>query len=75
MIMLIKQRNFVCRLSILMAEQMPPLTQTRLIEESKLSSHTISKLYNNTFSRLDKETVEKLCEYFRCNISDLFDLR
>lgn len=58
-----------------MAEQLPPINQSQLIEDLELSSHTVNKLYNNSFSRIDKKTVEKLCEYFNCNISDLFEFR
>jgi DNA-binding Xre family transcriptional regulator len=57
-----------------MAEKMPPITQKQLIEETGLNSHTIGKLYNNKFSRVDKLTIEKLCSYFNCSLSDLFEL-
>jgi len=58
-----------------MAEQDPPLSQADLIFHLKLGSHTISKLYNNTFHRVDAETVEKICAFFDCEIADLFELK
>jgi putative transcriptional regulator len=63
------------RLRILMAEYDPPLTQTQLIEQLGLGNHTISKLFNNTFRRVDTDTVEKLCSFFNCGIADLFELK
>lgn len=58
-----------------MAEQDPPLTQIDLVTRLKLGNHTVSKLYNNTFQRVDAETVEKLCDFFGCEIQDLFELK
>lgn len=63
------------RLRILMAEQEPPLSQAVLIDRLGLGSHTISRLYNNTFQRIDTETVEKLCDFFECGLAELFELK
>ncbi len=62
-----------CRLRVLMAER--EITQAKLRESIGLGSHTISKLYNNRFDRVDRETVEKLCEYFNVEVGELFVLR
>ena len=59
-----------CRLRVLMAEK--EVTQRDLVEALGMGSHTISKLYNNSFRRVDKDTVESLMNYFDCGISDLF---
>lgn len=64
-----------CRLRVLMAEQDPPLTQTDLVQQLGLGTHTVSKLYNSTFRRVDAETVEKICDFFGCGIQDLFELK
>lgn len=37
-----------------------------------LSRNTISNLYNDKARRIDYDTLEKLCEVFKCNISDIF---
>lgn len=62
-----------CRLRVLMAEK--EITQTQLRESLGLGSHTISKLYNNRFDRVDRETIEKLCDYFGIEVGDLFVLK
>jgi putative transcriptional regulator len=62
------------RLHILMAEHDPPLTQMALIKRSGLGSHTISRLYNNTFQRVDVDTVDRLCGFFDCDLVDLFEM-
>lgn len=64
-----------CKLAVLMAQQEPPLSQKKLCEDLKLGSHTVHRLYTNNFNRVDTQTVEKLCGYFTCGISDLFELR
>jgi transcriptional regulator with XRE-family HTH domain len=61
-----------------MAEQEPPLTQRALISKLGLASHTISKLYGNKFKRVDRETIEKLCDFFNCPLEGekgLFQMR
>ena len=64
-----------CRLRILMAEQDPPLTQKDLANELSLGPNTVNKLYNNSFKRIDVETIEKLCHFFSCDINDFFELK
>ncbi len=66
-------KRMKCRLRVLMAER--EITQVQLREALGLGSHTISKLYNNRFDRVDRETIEKLCNYFKVDISELFVLR
>lgn len=51
------------------------ITQLQLREALGLGSHTVSKLYNNKFDRVDRETIEKLCDYFNIEIGDLFTLK
>lgn len=62
-----------CRLRVLMAER--EITQIQLRETLGLGSHTISKLYNNRFDRVDRETIEKLCDYFGVGVGELFTLQ
>jgi putative transcriptional regulator len=61
-----------CRLSVLMADRKTPLTQKQLASLTGLSPTTINQLYQNKFTRIDKDTVEKLCDYFDCQVADLF---
>ena len=55
------------RLKVLMAER--DLVQKDLVRDLGLGSHTISKLFNNSFKRVDRETIEKLMNYFGCPLS------
>ncbi len=40
-------------------------------EKTGLSRNTISNLYNDKAKRIDYETIDKLCNLFNCNISEL----
>ena len=61
-----------CTLAVMMASQRPPINQTELKSATGLAGTTINRLYNNTFTRVDTTTLVKLCEYFDCEIADLF---
>lgn len=41
-------------------------------EATGLSRNTISNLYHDRATRVDYETVGKLCEYFQCEVGELF---
>ncbi|NES00310.1 MAG: helix-turn-helix transcriptional regulator [Symploca sp. SIO1B1] len=64
-----------CRLAVLMAEKNPQLTQRQLSRDLGVGVATIGRLHNNKFDRVDKRTIEKLCDYFECGIGDLFILK
>lgn len=64
-----------CKLAVLMAEKDPKLSQRKLAEETGLGITTINRLFNNEFDRVDRHTVEKLCDYFGRGVGDLFELR
>ena len=79
---LVKRRSQVptgltlhCRLPVLMAKRMPPLTQRQLAEDTKLSPTTINQLYRNKFTRVDVDTVDAICNYFGCEVGDLFVIK
>jgi len=40
-------------------------------EKTGLSRGTISNLYNDKATRVDYETISKLCELFRCDVGSL----
>ncbi|XGB43223.1 MAG: helix-turn-helix transcriptional regulator [Nodosilinea sp. LVE1205-7] len=67
-------KTIKCRLRVLMAGHEPPLTQTALTEATGLGSHTISRLVNNRFDRIDRSTIETLVDFFGCEIGDLLTL-
>jgi len=60
-----------------MIERDTRLSQRQLSRELDISLGTINKLYNGRpfNGRVDSEVVEKLCEYFQCDISDLFEMK
>lgn len=64
-----------CKLRVLMAQQNPPLTQKALMEATGLGSHTVSRLANNSFTQVNRSTVETLVNYFNCDIADLFEVK
>lgn len=42
--------------------------------ETGLNRSTITALYNETATRIDLDTVEKLCSFFKCEIGELLEL-
>ena len=64
-----------CRLAILMAEKDARLSQRQLSKDTKLSTNTVNKLFTNKFERVDANTVEVLCSYFKKDVGDLFEIR
>lgn len=49
------------------------LTIAKLSELTSLSRPTISALYHEKVSRIDFETIEKLCKAFHCTVGDLIE--
>lgn len=43
-------------------------------EKTGLSRGTISSLYNDRATRIDYETISKLCEFFACDVNQLLVL-
>ncbi len=64
-----------CRLAVLMAEKDPKLSQRKLSEDTGLGLATINRLFNNTFDRVDRNTIETLCDYFGRDVGDLLVMR
>lgn len=61
-----------CRLREMMAEK--KLKQFEVAIATKLSPTIIGNLYHNQFRRIDCKTAEKLCNYFGCELGELFQL-
>ena len=64
-----------CRLAVVMKEKDSRLTQRELSRQTGLSGTAISRLHNNEFDRVDTGTVNTLCEYFNCEVGDLFVMK
>jgi len=41
--------------------------------ETELHRNTISLLYKETATRVDMDTINKLCKLFKCGVGDLFE--
>lgn len=60
-----------CHLSTLMGKK-----KMKVIDVARatgLNRSTVTKLYNETAERVDIEAVDKLCNLFECQVSDLFE--
>ena len=60
-----------CKLSTLMGQNRYKIQD--IYEKTGLSRGTISNLYHDKMQRIDYETLNKLCELFGCNVSDLIE--
>lgn len=60
-----------CHLSRLMGEQ--KLKIIDVARETGLNRNTVTLLYKETATRVDLEAIDKLCEYFNCEVGDLFE--
>jgi putative transcriptional regulator len=75
----------ICRLSSLIDEKnlsfsesgqySNRLTQRKLAAETGIAATTINRLFNNDFDRVDRNTVESICNYFGIEVGDLFVMR
>lgn len=61
-----------CQLSTLMGMKRYSIQDVHI--KTGLSRSTVTQLYHDKASRIDYETVERLCALFECSISDLFTL-
>ena len=60
-----------CNLSKLMGEYKVNI-QT-IHEETGLNRNTISNLYHEKVSRIDFTTIDKLCDFFNCEVGELLE--
>lgn len=61
-----------CNLSTLMGKKRYTIQDVH--EKTGLSRSTVSALYNDKATRVDYDTVEKLCSLFECSIQELFTI-
>ncbi|MBW9258442.1 MAG: helix-turn-helix transcriptional regulator [Candidatus Thiodiazotropha sp. (ex. Lucinisca nassula)] len=60
-----------CHLSRLMGERKMKVID--VAREADLHRNTITLLYKETATRVDIETMDKLCKLFGCQVGDLFE--
>lgn len=61
-----------CNLSTLMGKNRYTIQDVHM--KTGLSRNTISNLYNDKATRIDYDTIEKLCHLFGCSLDELFEL-
>ncbi|WP_445359730.1 helix-turn-helix domain-containing protein [Microbulbifer sp. EKSA005] len=60
-----------CHLARLMGEK--KLKVVDVARETGLNRSTITLLYKETAQRIDLDTIDKLCDLFECEVSDLLE--
>ncbi len=60
-----------CRLPILLAERR--INRTGLMQKSGIHLNTLRPLYNDTWQRVDRNTINRICEVLQCQVGDLFE--
>lgn len=60
-----------CHLARLMGEHKMKVTD--VARETGLNRNTVTLLYKETAQRIDLDAIDKLCDLFDCEISDLLE--
>lgn len=60
----------ICKLPILLAER--KMRVADLIRGTGINKTTLHKLYNGDLTRIDLETIDRICEYLNIQVGDLF---
>ena len=60
-----------CKLRILMA--IKEVNQKELSEATGIRPNTISGYVNNTYTTINKDHLEILCNFFECSVEDIFE--
>lgn len=61
-----------CRLSTLMGQARYSIQDVH--KKTGLARSTVAQLYHDKATRIDFETIEKLCNLFNCSVSELLEL-
>ncbi len=62
-----------CHLSTLMGKNKMKIAD--VARETGLNRSTITALYNEDATRIDLETIEKICVLFNCEVGDLLEIK
>jgi putative transcriptional regulator len=62
-----------CNLAILLAKK--KLKVSDAVRATSISQSTLLRLYHDQTTRIDFETIEKLCEFFDCGIEELLTIK
>lgn len=58
-----------CNLSALLGAK--KLKISDVVRDTGINRSTVTRLYHETTTRIDYETLEKLCVYLECEVGDL----
>lgn len=61
-----------CHLSRLMGERKVKIAD--VARDTGLNRSTVTALYKETATRVDLDAIESLCNYFGCQVGDLFEV-
>lgn len=61
------------KFAIVLAEKR--LRVADVVRATGMSKSTLHKLYNDESSRIDFETIDKLCEFLEVDVGDLFEYK
>lgn len=61
-----------CNLSTLMGAKRLKISD--VVRETGINRSTVNRLYHETTTRIDYETLEILCDYLECNIGDFLEI-
>ncbi len=61
-----------CHLSAILGKR--KLKVAEVARDSDINKNTLHRLYNETATRIDLETIEKLCRYLDIQVEELFEL-
>ena len=60
-----------CHLSRLLGEKKMKIADVS--RDTKINRGTLTRLYYETFERVDRGVIDQLCEYLDCSVADLFE--
>lgn len=60
-----------CHLSKLLGER--KLKIADVVRDTGINRGTITRLYHETAVRVELEVIDQLCEFFGCQVGDLFE--
>ncbi|MEQ1620559.1 MAG: helix-turn-helix transcriptional regulator [Methylococcales bacterium] len=60
-----------CYLSRILGER--KLKISDVARDTDINRGTLTRLFYENFTRIEKDVMEKLCEYFDCRLEDLFE--
>jgi len=60
-----------CHLSRMLGERRLKISD--VAKKTKINRGTLTRLYQEKYTRIEKDTINTLCDYFDCRIEELFE--